>query len=585
MLGGLYIDFVNETPIRTLQNIPGGMMKTLDKKSLLFVSAALLATGCVQTVEGPEDETWQLEPEVILIEESDPSTPKEEDPLAMPDPSVDPTKEDPTIIDPTPKEEPTPREDPVVGPGDVPALASQDCDFQPLWWQGESISRITPNVFEVSPDESILIRGEGDFGEGWGATRLSTGDVITAYSAKLYMGVSRDFKRTLTRDYDRETSEYKVRVRDVERDVTLFDIPNSNWEGRAVLDADGDRVATFKCEYINDVERTFANVAIWDVNTGEQIARESIPQDGCFWYGSSLDLQISDDGNHAAFITNFERSFSEEDDNFARVHLLSVDRGRAISQTMEVPMNAAEREDMVRYRGQVAALRFSPDSKRLSVTSGGGLRSEISTETFEILTMEQRGAFVSNPDTYLPPMPMSPIEWTADGKVMASVAVDGSVELRDQDGEVFQKIFAPEESDIAQWNPDLAGPNAPVGITFSPDGESVAIGFRKGIGLWGCRDSVKEQDSGLRSVSLRVPETEFAGKVLPLDITLEGSGRGQWTIYKLYVDGYLRASGTREEDLAWTVNSNGVFNVEVEVDDGWGSVRSDVQTIRFILSR
>ena len=62
MLGGLYIDFVNETPIRTLQNIPGGMMKTLDKKSLLFVSAALLATGCVQTVEGPEDETWQLEP-------------------------------------------------------------------------------------------------------------------------------------------------------------------------------------------------------------------------------------------------------------------------------------------------------------------------------------------------------------------------------------------------------------------------------------------------------------------------------------------------------------------------------------------
>jgi WD40 repeat protein len=560
-------------------------MKILDKKSLLFVSTALLATGCVQTVDGPEDETWQLEPEVILIEDSEP-TPYEnndKEPVVSPDPGVEPTPgKEPEVIEPKPVE-PTPVE-PTPTPGAVPALASQDCDFQPLWWQSESVSRITPSVFDISPDESLLVRGEGDFGEGWGATRLSTGDVITTYSPTPYLGISSDFKRTLTRTYEQDEQEYKIRVTDVERDVSLIEISGSDWSGRAVLDADGDRVATYTCEYIEDIQRTFANVALWDVTSGEQIARHSVPQDGCFWYGSSLDLQISDDGNHVAFITNFERTFSDEDP-FAKLHLMSVGYDREVFHTMVVPLVDGERDETSRYRGQVSALRFTPDSERISVTSGGGLRTELSTETFEVLSQEKRGAFVSNPDTYLPPMPMSPTEWTRDGEVMASVALDGSVELRDSDGEVFQTIVAPEESDIAQWNPDIDVPNAPVGITFSPDGESVAVSFRKGVGLWGCRDAVEPQTTGLRSVSLEVPDVEFAGKEVPLDITLEGQGRGQWTIYKLYVDGYLRASGTRAEDLKWKVNTDGVFNVEVEVDDGWGSVRSEVKTIRFVTPR
>ena len=558
-------------------------MKMLDRTYLSWISVAsvaMFAVGCTQAIEEPEDETWQLEPEVVLLDEDEPAPTPEGDPVITPDPITgeDPVPtEDPTpnpIEDPDPTPapiEPTPKEDP------LPALMG--CDVEQIWWQEEPVSRLTSTVFDVSPDESMLVRGEGDFGEGWSAVRLNNGEMIIAYSQELFMGISQDFKRGLKRAYDQEAGEYRLQVHDLERDAVLLDIDQRDWSSRAVLDADGDRVATYTCEYVESEQRTYMDVQLWDVPSGQMLAQERTPQDGCSWYTTALDVQISPDGSMVAFISNFERRFGTDEDVPTKLHLLSYAGDRV--RVDETPVPRGDSETDLRYYGQVAALRFSPDSSSIHVVSGGGLRSEFSTETFELLSQEPRGAFVSNPDTYLPPLPMSPMDWTADGEVMASIGLDRAVELRGRDGEVFHRIFAPEQSDIAEWNEEQKGTNSPVSIDFAPDGETVAVSFRKGIGLWGCRDSVVDRPSGLRAVSIDVPEVAFAGTDLPLEVALEGQGRGPWTIYKLYVDGYLRASATTPEELKWRVNSDGIFNVEVEVDDGWGAVRSEEHTIRF----
>lgn len=187
-------------------------------------------------------------------------------------------------------------------------------------------------------------------------------------------------------------------------------------------------------------------------------------------------------------------------------------------------MNVVECEDMVCYCGQVVVLCFLLDSKCFSIMSGGGFCFEILIEIFEIFMMEQCGVFVLNFDIYLLLMFMLFIEWIVDGKVMVSVVVDGLVEFCDQDGEVFQRIFVFEEFDIVQWNFDFVGFNVFVGIIFLLDGESVVIGFCKGIGFWGCCDLVKEQDSGFCLVLFCVFEMEFVGKVFLFDIMFEGSG-------------------------------------------------------------
>ena len=510
--------------------------------------AALGVVGCGARTD-LDDSSWELEANAPQV-----------------DPAADPVNEpinDPVI-------EPEIVVDPIEEPPPIAPLTT--CELEPIWWQPEPIHRLTPAVFEVSPGAHVLMRGGEMFGDGFGMLRMSSGEIMTTYSSSRVEGVDAGWGRSLERGQDEQTGEAIIRVMSADRTRTVFQIPGTSYQRFATLSRDGERVGMVECMATADGTPRGVEMSIWDVtDSSAPLARTTLPERECAWYGANTThIAITPNGDSLAHV-NTIHGINDEGLTPPILSLLHED-GELLET--EIPQDDIE-DANGRYYGVVSSLTFTPNGD-VSAISAGGVRT-IFGPSLEAKSTERRGAFVSNPDTYMPPLPMSPTAWTRDGSLEASTALDGAVELRDASGEVVSRLFAPEPSDIANWNtdPDTTIDNAPVMATFSGDGSMVAVGFRKGVGLWGCPEALPTSPrADERRVQLDAPASARVGEPVPLELAVSGAAASDWSVYKLIVDGQLRGSWLDPSQITWRHYQPGRLTLELEVDDGWTTTRS-----------
>jgi hypothetical protein len=503
-------------------------------KVWVATAAVLWSAGCGARTELDESR-WELD----TLEE----------PGAQ-DPEVDPSEE--------------PGEEPVVEPRSLPAVAA--CDLEPIWWQPAPIHRLSPEVFSISPAEHMLMVGGEPFGMGAGVVRLENGDVMTTeYATSPVEGLSTSWERSMTQSWEGDAR--RVQVIDAERTRVYFEREVTSSQVHAALSADGARLGMAECLY--DEGPLGVELTIWDVDDADApLARTLIEADTCVWYSpDGTHFTIAPDGSSVAYVTNPDR-FGEE---MEEVQVVTLDARSGAVERAALPMGDEDHEHGG-YYGVVASLEYTP-AGLLSVVSAHGLRT-VFDASLSVVSQEPRGAFVSNPDSYMPPLPMSPVAWTADGEVEASVAEDGAVELRLDDGEVVRRLFAPEASDIAEWTGVTQEvENAPIAVTFSPDDDMVAVAFRKGVGLWGCPGSLPTPRATPREVRLDAPAVATLGDDVPLEMAATGAASG-WTVYKLFVDGQMRQTWFDPSEITYRPYQAGQRVLELEVDDGWSPTRS-----------
>ena len=459
-------------------------------------------------------------------------------------------------------------EEPVVEP---PLLAPiGECDLEPIWWQPEPIRKLTPTTFSVNPDESLLMVSNAYDNVEAGMLRLGNGDVLNApHFTHDVWGVDASWDRALVRTT--LGSEQRVQVVNGDRTQTLFEHEIGPEWVYAVLNEEGTYVGMLECSRGNSTQAP--TLTIWSLDdTHAPVATATLPDDQCRGtFPPSSHFTISRDGSSVAYVS-IPETFAE-DPKPTRVFRLDASDG--VRGGVDLPMGDVEL-DFSEYHGVVASLSYTP-AGNLSVVSAYGKRT-IFDDDLQIVSQEDRGAFVSNQDTFLPPLPMSPIAWTTDGNVEASVALDGAVELRLLDGSIAARLFAPEASDLAEWGETSGVENAPVGVTFSPDDAMIAVAFRKGIGLWGCPDALPTPRVLDREIRLDAPASATLGESVPLEVVVTGAPT-DWLVYRLFVDGELRQSWLDPSQLRYFPYEAGRHDLELEVDDGWGPTRSATEVV------
>jgi hypothetical protein len=283
-------------------------------------------------------------------------------------------------------------------------------------------------------------------------------------------------------------------------------------------------------------------------------------------YGPA-QIVMSDDGKHVVLVLS--------DDSRDTIHprLLVVSERSSGWEDSYIDVPFGLNGQAGRYHGQVASVAFSPDNNQIHVVSATGEAISIATADHLVTHREVRGAFAANWDTYLPPLPSSPVEWTSNGNVMFSVATDGALEL--VRGEtLLKRIVAPEGSGAEQhgWNPELGNPVTAIAV--SPAGDKFVVAFARGMGMWGCANSLPAGETAMRGVTVRAARSADSPFVIELSVTLDGEPTlvHGFTIYEN--DMLFRANLAWDSPLAYHTPSTEPVTVIVEARDAFGMVRS-----------
>lgn len=442
------------------------------------------------------------------------------------------------------------------------------CELEPLWWQGDATHRLTPAVFDWTPDASALVQGAGDFGEGWSARRGRDGVQMLRNLPTELLSVSTNWELTVLRERIPEQGERVVARRGLDGPI-VWTAPEHF--RHAVVSADGERVAALAC---GDGEARPARLSVWELGAGAELASVALPDYQCYWYQAHAALRISPRGEHVALTTIVQGS--ARGPAAPELRLLSLRGGEPKLTSTTLELSSPEQRA---YHGQLAEVRFHPDGDTLSIIGANGERLLLDVETVDVRARQARGAFVSNLDTYLPPLPASPLAWSPQGDVEASVAPDGAVELRRGEGPPLARLFAPEAPTLGQWW-DAAVENPPIAVSFSPEGDRVAASFRMGLGVWGCADAAPTTpEDALGEIEVEAPARVAVGEAVAPRITFDEDGAaGHLVAYRLLVDGELRHSALTPA-LRWTPYEEGTYELVVVVDDGQRTARSAPLTI------
>jgi WD40 repeat protein len=148
----------------------------------------------------------------------------------------------------------------------------------------------------------------------------------------------------------------------------------------------------------------------------------------------------------------------------------------------------------------LAALSMHPSGEAFSAVSRQGWRKTFTLneagDGYELTGEERRGAWIAerhtdtrwgDEATYHPDLDLkvlsSPIAFSPNGRLEASVHPTGAIELRDvATGEEITRLHpGPQPVGVRAERIDV-----PVAIDFSDDGARVAVAFEGGLGVWSC---------------------------------------------------------------------------------------------------
>lgn len=498
--------------------------------------------------------TWPLEPaRVGSSDDKDPA------PRATTEETIESTT--PMIDD---VREPTPS-------SGEPSVAR--CGDAPIWWIDDAIHRLDSRVFGWAPDHSALVNGADGFASSWALRRAHDGELMSEWRRDAVIDISADWRRALNQNA--ETRAIEVIDRATGR--VLFTSPDA--PSITAMSPDGRRVAYIVCDASAEGARA-GTVSIFDVDSGDLLHSRHLEDYACeWWYNWDTVLEFSADSKHL-FVPqpNTNRGDGVVEPPLFHVLSESSEGDFELASIELAPLSDGPR---FMHQGQFAGVHPAPDSSRVEVVMSDGTHYTLSLDALELTASGERGAFTSNWDSYLPPLPNSPIAWTSDMSLVASVNPDGVVEVvRVETGELIFELEGPEiEDQLTPTNAPMMNP--PVQIAFSPDDQMILVSFRQGLGVWGCGDvlaSAPETGFEAAHINVTTTPTQHAHSV-EIDVDVTGQPRGMFTSYKLLVNGALHQTFDSPEQMIIPIYRPGEYKLEVEVDDGFGSVISAPVTI------
>lgn len=534
----------------------------------LAIFTTLAACGRSDQLDDPvDDNAWSLDSEHVESNEYEDTTPRApaEEVREPTSPAVDDVYE--PVKDPS---RPIEEEQPVVE--EPPALEPNitRCGDAPIWWADDAIHRLDSRVFGWTPDHSALISDSDFLASSWSLRRAHDGELMSQWRRDTTIDISTDWRRVLSTN--RET--HAVEVTDRDTNHVLFTSPEA--PAFAAMSPDGSRLAYVVC---GSEDKT---LSIFDVDSGDELHSERIPSYRCeWWYDWDTNFAFSADSRHL-FIPEPQRNLSEGVITPPTFNIITESPTNGFELTSIELEPLTENENFqLSYHGHFAGVHSTPDSSRVEVVMADGTHHTISLETLEITSTGTRGAFVSNWDSYMPPLPNSPLAWTSNMSLVASVNPDGVVEVVDvETGELLFELEGPEiEDQFAPTNAPMMNP--PVQIAFSPDDQMILVAFRKGLGVWGCGDVLANSpETGFEAANIEVTATptQHAHSV-EINVDVTGQPRGMFTSYKLLVNDALHQTFDSPEQMIIPLYQPGEYKLEVEVDDGFGSVISEPVTI------
>lgn len=192
----------------------------------------------------------------------------------------------------------------------------------------------------------------------------------------------------------------------------------------------------------------------------------------------------------------------------------------------------------------------------------------------DLAVIETRRALVTrvNENIYAPMFEVSPVAWSADGKLFAHLDESGDIVVEGPEGELhrIEAELEPGEQRFSET------PYLPGALAFSSDNERLAIAYEHDIVMFGCNDASQPDLTEGLPVEVGVPVEAKPHEVV--EIAVDVPGYDGFRVARLEVDGKVAPTGTDRDTLQWSTGNVGTYDLRVVVDTGdrWGEARATV---------
>lgn len=458
------------------------------------------------------------------------------------------------------------------------------CELKQLWWDPVPRNQLRSDIL-WSPDMSVVSNFSRYSQSAELLRHASTGEVILTHAGTPAESfeVSPDWSLFVTQEHI--NGAYIFRVYDRVSQQLVLAVPASNhiWK----ISDDGSTFVTYGVVYA-DTDHGEFHVDAWDIATGNHLLDASITTErgAPYWSLWAPTFDVSADGSTIA-LALVDRPDWEAEPRPVQPLVVTYQRtegGSFIEQRLNIPeVNIVEPGG---YTGHIAEVRLDRhQDDTLHVIDAAGAHHTINHATNAITHTSQRGAFTSNWETYLPPIYASPLEWSDDGDLFASVNPAGEVEILSTSSPHDIKIISPPEIDaeVSRYFPEGRS-NVPVSMAFSPDNTKIIVSFSQGTGVWGCGQTTPEYNAPtLSDLNVVLPVMLAANKHHLINLEFIESSESYFALANIYVDGnlqYIRYVTDRVLDL--NPLTPGMHTIEVEVFNAHDSIRSEPMIIHAI---
>lgn len=558
---------------------------------LLLVAQACGTTAEFDEVSSGESGAWLEEPEADTQLMPSPQEPIEEDPAR---PIVQ-TPDEP-MMDQDPSR-------PSMPPEPRPAHDLSSCELEMRWWNPSLSQQLQGSDFGWSPDQSVILGAGTQVLSSWQMARGRDGEQMLYDSWPMQIiDVDRAWRRALVRK-QLEGGEQVLAVILLETGEELMRLDDSPYPGYDLaLSEDGETLVGSRCDSHQDGTST-ETLSFWSAGSGTWITGyEEQRDEECSWVSAfTSNMAMNDDASVVALVRDIDpyRLFEEEQEVLPgrTVHVFNRHGDHLIRRGLQLDdVPAGPPGGRGSYAVSLAGLEVHPDQRTVSVVDLTGKHYLIDTtgEDLAITAREERGAFVSNWNSYLPSIATSPMAWSADHELFASVNTAGEMEIEawPSRGVVKHVLRAPDVPESRDHFFPEGSINAPVDVAFSPDNRSVMVAFTLGVGVWGCagEETFAEVEVGPLQVELET-DVLVSGQSYDFDrlefMQESVTKRRHARVLRVVVDGEVKQLSNMSSGLEpkLTLYTAGEHEVSFEVDDGVNLWRSERQVLTVLSPR
>jgi|GEM_PF-2421022 len=469
-----------------------------------------------------------------------------------------PTSNEPDVGEPNVSEpnvgEPDVREpnvgEPDVSEPDITVLEDhpfEHCTPTAQWETLHDAYGVWDGFFDVTPNDRLLLRGDGMYTYSSGAMRTQDGSILDGARENLPHDVDDAFATFLTN----HGHEINVRNRNDGTNVLAWDAsPGNDWATfEAAALSSSAQVGAVQC---NHSERTLVVRDLYDPGLDWSVVLDVSDDDSlrCGYYEHHARVFML---NQGAVVTVDARIFFVTSDGIVSETTLTSDDEPSDEWPMaQWPPNTILGADVDHVEDTLA------------VTTADGVLHLFSLPALDVVdTLEGLDAKVVNTNIYATPTMVSPVRFARHSSTLAVAGAEHEVWVLD--AQTLSRVATLDvdaddlEDPFASWN-DV---DTVVSLAWGRQDDALYIFQGATVSQHAC--AALDDEEGTLTASIGIGEARVAQQV-PVHASHQGGT--DVVVYSFYVDGDPQWGGGLHPDTHLYFGEPGVHLVEVVVDDG-----------------